>query len=344
MRIGLTYDLRAEYLAEGYSFEEVAEFDQPDTIEAIESVLHRLGHETDRIGHVRALVSRLAAGDRWDLVFNIAEGMHGIAREAQVPALLDAYQIPYVFSDPLICALTLDKATTKRVLRDLDIPTPPFSVVRAIGDVDWITLEFPLFAKPVAEGTSKGIDRNSKITSANQLRDVCAHLLSTFKQPVLVEEFLPGREFTVGIVGTADAARTVGVMEVILLATADSDVYTQLNKEECESRVRYTLAAGDIAAEASDLALQTWRGLGARDGGRVDVRVGRDGRLQVIEINPLPGLHPTHSDLPIMCTLAGMSYDQLIGEIVASALRRTKNRCSCAHTPTTAKGSRSCTS
>ena len=133
MKVGITYDLREEYLCEGFSLEETAEFDKPDTIDSIEEALQLLGHETERIGHVRSLVARLAGGSRWDLVFNIAEGLSGFGREAQVPAVLDAYGIPYTFSDPLVLSLTLHKGMTKRVVRDLGIPTPGFAVVTALA-------------------------------------------------------------------------------------------------------------------------------------------------------------------------------------------------------------------
>jgi D-alanine-D-alanine ligase len=324
MLIGLTYDLRQDYLDAGYGEEETAEFDRPDTIDAIENTLRELGHETDRIGRITSLIERLSRGDRWDLVFNIAEGLHGIGREAQVPALLDAYEIPYTYSDPLVCALSLHKPMTKRIVRDLGLPTPGFAAVEKMGDLDAIDLQFPLFAKPIAEGTSKGVTSASKIANQKELREVCAKLLAQFKQPVLVEEFLPGREFTVGIVGTGEDASVVAVMEVILLANAEAEVYTYLNKEQCEERVQYTLAplTSEIAKEASQLALAVWHGMGCRDGGRVDVRQDHTGKLSFIEVNPLPGIHPQHSDLPIMATLAGWTYRQLIERIVNSALKR----------------------
>ena len=158
MRTGITYDLREDYIAEGYNEEEVAEFDRADTIDALEQTLQDLGYLTDRIGNIKSLVKRLAYGDRWDMVFNIAEGIDGLGREAQVPAILDVYNIPYTFSDPLILSLTLHKGMTKHVIRDLGIPTPDFMVVHEENDIDKVSLPFPLFAKPVAEGTSKGIN------------------------------------------------------------------------------------------------------------------------------------------------------------------------------------------
>ncbi len=320
--IGLTYDLRADYLAAGYGDEETAEFDRPDTIDAIEAALRQLGHSTDRIGNVRALAARLTAGDRWDLVFNIAEGLRGIGREAQVPALLDAFEIPYTFSDPLVSALTLHKAMTKRVLRDCGIATTPFVEVVAPDDVARIDLPFPLFVKPVAEGTAKGIDGRSKVNTRAELVDVCARMLAEYDQSALVEPYLPGREFTVCITGTGPDAQAIGTLEVELLADAEPHGYTYVNKERCEDLCRYTVAPPEVAEPAERLALAAWRALGCRDGGRVDLRADADGNLQVLEANPLPGLHPEHSDLPILCTAVGVAYVDLIGRIVASALAR----------------------
>ncbi len=325
MTIGLTYDLRSEYLARGYSEEETAELDRDDTVAAIEEAVRRAGHATDRIGSAGALAERLAKNHRWDLVFNICEGLHGLGREALVPAMLDAHRIPYTFSDPAVLALSLHKAMTKRVMRDLGVPTPDFAVVERPEDVEGVRLAYPLFAKPLAEGTGKGIDAASKIGTPAELRAVCADLLARFRQPVLVEEFLPGREFTAGIVGTGAEAGVVGVMEVIFNAKAEVDAYSYVNKEECDDRVVYRLAEGDIDRECREVTLKAWRGLGARDAGRVDLRVARDGKVSFIEVNPLAGLHPQHSDLPIICTLVGITFQQLIERILQSAIRRVRS-------------------
>jgi D-alanine-D-alanine ligase len=324
VRIGLTYDLRDDYLAMGFTAEETAEFDQPDTVEAIEGALRRLGHETDRIGHVKALAGRLVAGDRWDLVFNIAEGLHGVAREAQVPALLDAYAIPCTFSDALVLALTLHKGLTKRVLRDGGLPTPDFREVHAPADIAAVDLPYPLFCKPLAEGTGKGVDGASLVRSPDALRATCEQLLARFRQPVLVETYLPGRELTTGITGTGDAARVVGTMEVILGERAEPGAYTYANKELWEDRVQYRLvtAQDPVVAKAEAVALAAWRLLGCRDGGRLDLRCDAHGEPQLMELNPLAGLHPGHSDLPIICRMAGLPYDELIGRIVESAAAR----------------------
>jgi len=322
MNVGLVYDLRSEYLAEGYSEEETAEFDKEDTIEALREGLTALGFQVEPIGSAKSLVAALAKGQRWDLVFNIAEGLRGPGREALVPALLDAYDIPYTFSDPLVMALCLDKAACKRVVRDLGLPTPDFALVRTEKDVSGVALPYPLFAKPVAEGTGKGICAASRAADRKELTAICRVLLKRFKQPVLVEEYLPGREFTVGIAGTGELARPLGVMEVSLGGEAEPGAYSYSNKANFETLVQYLPVDGPAAAEAMNLALAVWRGLGCRDGGRVDIRMDANGRASFLEVNPLAGLNPVISDLPILCNMNGVSYQDLLRMIVQSALER----------------------
>lgn len=323
MKVGLTYDLRDDYLALGFSEEETAEFDRAGTIDAIEGTLRGLGFETERVGHVKSLVQRLASGARWDVVFNIAEGLYGLGREAQVPALLDAYGIPYTFSDSLVLSLTLHKGMTKRVVRDAGIATPDFAVVERLGEVNGLKHSFPLFAKPVAEGTGKGVCEASVIHNQAELLARCRVLLEEFKQPVLVEAYLSGREFTVGVVGTGSEAYVPAVMEVILLGSAQAGAYSYVNKEQCEERVQYRLLNGDaLDTECKKLAVQAWQVLGCRDAGRVDIRCDASGKPYFLEVNPLAGLHPEHSDLPILWTMSGRRYSDLIAAIMDSALKR----------------------
>lgn len=158
MHVGITYDLRDDYLAEGYGEEATAEFDRVETIDGIATSLLELGHQVDRIGRARQLVQRLAAGDRWDLVFNICEGLKGMAREAQVPAILEVFDIPYTFADPLVLSLCLHKGLTKMVVERAGLPTPKSMLVETLRDLDDVPLAFPLFAKPVAEGTGTSTD------------------------------------------------------------------------------------------------------------------------------------------------------------------------------------------
>ena len=324
LRVGLTYDLRDDYLKEGYSHEETAELDLPDTIEAIEKVIIDCGFQSDRIGNIKALAKRLVAAEHWDLVFNIAEGLHGFGREAQIPALLDAYKIPYTFSGPLGHALTLHKGMTKHIVRDLGIPTPDFAMVHSEEDIAAINFPFPLFAKPVAEGTSLGINALSKIKNRKELVDVCSNLLQSFKQPVLIETYLPGREFTVGILGTGNDARALGVIEVILKPTAEKNAYSYENKEHYDKLVQYVLVNDDEARQAMEISLAAWRGLDLKDAGRVDLRSDVCGVPHFMEVNSLAGLNPIRSDLPILCNLMGMTYHELISSIIYSALKRAE--------------------
>jgi D-alanine-D-alanine ligase len=327
MHIGLTYDLRSDYLAAGYGEEETAEFDQIGTIDALDDALAQLGHETDRVGHARSLVERLARGDRWELVFNICEGLSGFGRESQVPAILDAYEIPYTFADPATAAVCLHKGWTKTIVREAGVPTPNWRVFERQSDVESLPIEFPVIAKPVAEGTGKGIDAASKVVDKHQLSVVVVRLLERFHQPVLVEGFLPGREFTVGLIGGGDVAKVIGTMEISLRESAEPDVYSYTNKEQCEQLVDYEFFHGSadvVVAEAEQIALAAWRAVGGRDAGRIDLRCDIAGRPQMIEINPLAGLHPTHSDLPVIWSAYGGEYRDLVGRIVESAALRAR--------------------
>ena len=194
----------SDYLAAGYGEEETAEFDQLGTIEAIDGALATLGHEVDRIGHARSLVERLARGDRWDLVFNICEGLRGAARESQVPAILDVYEIPYTFADPAVLAVCLDKALTKTgAASGWSADARLASGARPSPISTGSSVPFPVIAKPIAEGTGKGIDAASKVdgpadTAARRASGCSTNLVSRCSS----NSFLPGREFTVGILGT----------------------------------------------------------------------------------------------------------------------------------------------
>jgi D-alanine-D-alanine ligase len=322
MRAGITFDLRSEYQALGYGEEQTAEFDKTETVDAIEDALQTMGFETERIGGILRLVTELSGGKRWDIVFNIAEGMYGIGREAQVPALLDAYGIPYTFSDPLVLSLTLHKGMTKHVVRDFGIPTADFEVIQNIEDLQALTLPFPLFLKPVAEGTGKGIGALSLAGDQESLERGCSELLRKFGQPVLVERFLPGREFTVGMLGTGKASETLPAMEIILREKAENNSYSYENKKHYSERITYRLVEDGPAEECRELALRAWQCLGCRDAGRIDIRLDEKGVPNFIEVNPLAGLNPVDSDLPIICSMTGISYDTLIRRIMESAIQR----------------------
>lgn len=322
MRIGVTYDLRADYLAMGYGEEETAEFDSEITIAAICSALSGMGLTPVRIGNIKRLVARLAKGERFDAVFNFCEGLRGVAREAQVPALLDAYDIPYVFSDALTLALTLDKGMCKRVVRDAGVPTVDFRVIEKLADVKKVDLAFPLFLKPIQEGSGKGVGRDSKVENARDLRRVADTLLKKFQQPVLVEEFLPGREFTVAITGTGEDAAVLGISEIVPMANWVGDGYGYENKEYWLDKVQIVEADEEHARAVSEVALAAWRALRCRDGGRIDIRCDAQDRPHFIEVNPLAGLRPEYSDMCLIAERKGLTHAELIGKIMGAFFKR----------------------
>jgi D-alanine-D-alanine ligase len=319
MKVGLTYDLRSWYIDRGYSMDETAEFDKQETVDALEESLKLMGYETETIGNAFQLVEALAAGRKWDMVFNIAEGLYGDGRESVVPAILDQYRIPYVFSGPVIMGLSLNKHLAKLVVAEAGVPVSPGMLLTKPGDIEKCHLAYPLFVKPVSEGTGKGITEKSLVKSKAELKSMVDWILSEFRQPALVEEYLPGREFTVGVVGYGDEAKMIGGMEVIC---ADNLPYSVEVKENYQNYCSYKPLDADIADECRIVALGAWKALDAVDAGRVDLKVDRHGKICFIEANPLAGLNPVHSDLPILARMYGIGYQALIEMIMVSAIKR----------------------
>jgi len=321
MRVGLTYDLRSWYIDRGYSMDETAEFDKQETVDAIENSLKLMGHETDPIGNAFQLIEALAAGKRWDLVFNIAEGLYGDGRESVVPAILDQYKIPYVFSGPVIMGLSLNKHLAKLVVASAGVPVSPGYLISDINDLKKCALEYPLFVKPVSEGTGKGITNKSLVHNPGELFNMVEWILSEFHQPALVEEYLPGREFTVGVVGYGDDAKAIGGMEVM---TINNLPYSVEVKENYQNYCSYKPLDPDIADECKSVAEKAWKALDAVDAGRVDLKADRHGKICFIEANPLAGLNPVHSDLPILARMYGIEYQTLLEMIVNEAIKRIR--------------------
>jgi D-alanine-D-alanine ligase len=321
MKVGLTFDLRSWYIDRGYSMDETAEFDKQETVDALENSLKLMGHETEPIGNAFQLIEALAAGKKWDLVFNIAEGLYGDGRESVVPAILDQYKIPYVFSGPVIMGLSLNKHIAKLVVSAAGVPVSPGILISSLKDLDKYSLEFPLFVKPVSEGTGKGITEKSLVKSDSELHEMVKWILTEFRQPALVEEYLPGREFTVGIVGYGEDAIAIGGMEVIC---ANNLPYSVEVKENYQNYCTYKPLDEDIIDECKSVALSAWRALDAVDAGRVDLKADRHGRICFIEANPLAGLNPVHSDLPILSRMYGIQYQTLMEMIMDAAIKRIK--------------------
>jgi D-alanine-D-alanine ligase len=259
-----------------------------------------------------------------DIVFNISEGLFGRNRESQVPILLEMANIPFVGSDGLTLGLTLDKIMAKKIFIAEDIPTPKFFEVKNTQGLDNIDhLKFPLIVKPRFEGSSKGLTENSKVENMDELKTQIDYIVSTYKQPALVEQFVAGQEFTVALVGNSP----VEVMPVVQIKIdgrlkLNDKFYTfsriSSNRLEyiCPARINH-----DLEKKLANLALKTYNAVECRDFGRVDFRVDGEGRPYVLEINPLPSLSQEDVFM-IIAKDMGISYDQMIGKILNSALKR----------------------
>jgi D-alanine-D-alanine ligase len=301
--------------------EDTAEFDKQDTVNALEGALKKMGFETEQVGNCFQLIEALAAGKKWDLVFNIIEGLYGDGRESVVPAILDQYQIPYVFSGPVILGISLNKYLTRLIVSAAGVPVSPGMLISSRSDIAKCRLEYPLFIKPVSEGTGKGINEKSLLKSPAELKEMAEWILVRFNQPALVEEYLPGREFTVGVIGSGDDAVAIGGMEI---ECKDNLPYSVEYKENYQEFCKYIPMAKEFSEECKTVALNVWRALGGVDAGRVDVKADRNGRMCLMEVNPLAGLHPVDSDLPILSRMIGIDYQTLIEMIVNSSLKRHK--------------------
>ncbi len=325
LRIGITYNLKKDFSQqEGQPIDLFEEFDAEETIDAIQDVLEKEGHEVIPLGGGAGLIDRLR-NSAVDIVFNIAEGIGGRNREAHIPALLEFFNIPYTGSDPLTLCLTLDKAMAKRVVMSGGVPTPRFKKIEKAEDLEGLDLSYPLFVKLCYEGSSKGVRLDSKILDPTSLKEKVQWLLETYGPPVLVEEFVGGPEFTVGILGNSDPA-ILGVMQIEIRGTPpDEAIYSLEVKRDWEERVRYhcpPLIPEDLKRRIEEVALKAYRILECRDVARVDLRVGENGVPYFLEINPLPGLSPVYGDLPIMARKMGWDYSELILSIFNHALKR----------------------
>lgn len=328
MHIGIAYDLKTDFEAVGSAPEDaLEEYDSPATVEAIERALRSHGHVVTRLGGGRRFLAAVLESPP-ELVFNISEGHGSRSREAHVPAVCEMLKIPVTHSDPLTMAVALDKAMAKRVVAIAGVPTPRYAVVESARDLGHLSLEFPLFAKPLYEGSSMGIRKNSRIASAGDLDERVGLLLDHYKEPVLVEEFCDGPEFTVAVLGTGAGARVVAPMEIVPKKVAVSDFVYSLEMKRSTSwreEMEYVAPprrAPELVRAIETIALNAHRALGCRDIARIDVRVGRDGAPKFIEANPLPGIAPGWSDLALLWERIGRSYEDLVGSIVVEARAR----------------------
>jgi len=272
--------------------------------------------------------------ERPDIVFNVAECANGSSREAQIPAMLDMLQIPYTGSDPLTLTTCLDKARTKEILSYHRIPTSKFLLIESIDDLAYFNLNFPVMIKPVAEGSSKGIFNSSLVSNISELNDRLKSNLEIYNQPFLVEEFLPGREFTVALLGNNSDTEVLPIIEINLheLPKELAPIYSYeakwiadtrdnpLNIFSCPAKIDK-----DLRDKIESIALKTYKVLRCRDWSRIDIRLDADGEPNIIEINPLPGILPDPKDnscFPKAARVRGISYEEMINKVLLTAAKR----------------------
>lgn len=320
LRVGLTFNVKRD------AGEEEAEFDSPKTIAAISKALASHGHTVVPLEAGPDLPMSLAAAAP-DAVFNVAEGRHGRGREAQVPALCEMLGIPYTGSDASTLSICLDKSLSKQILRAAGIETPAWQLL-VTGKEKLRGFRYPVIVKPNAEGTSKGITSASVVHDEAAARAAAKAMIERYGQPALVEEYIRGRELTVGLLGER-RPRVLPIMEVVFLGLGDYPVYGYEEKQDFTARTRFDCPASLTPAEqrrVEKAARDTFAALGCRDVARVDMRLAEDGTVFVLEVNPLPGLAPGFSDLCLIATKAGIDHEGLIGEILAGALKRRELR------------------
>lgn len=314
--------------------DEFAEWDSPATIGAVESALSKLG-KVVRLEANEDFPERLRR-ERPDIVFNIAEGFRGVNREGHVPAICEFFGIPYTGSDPFTLTLCLDKARAKETLAFHGIPTPRFAVVAALDEIESRTadLSLPLFVKPLHEGSSKGITDRNLCTDRDCLVEQTRFLLDSYRQPVLVEEYLPGNEFTCAVLGNDDEATVLPIvgMNFESLPKGALPIYSfdakfvwdrpenPLDIFQCPARI-----TSELHASIERVTLDAFRVLGCRDWARIDVRLDAAGNPNVLEVNPLPGILPDPADnscLPKAARAAGIGYEELIQSCLKYAAAR----------------------
>ena len=321
LRVGVTYNQKKNIITEPPDAE--AEFDDPDTIVALKNALEAGNYEFELFEANEELPVKLIE-NKPDIVFNIAEGITGRGREAHVPAILNYLRIPFTGSDETSMCIALDKALAKRLLASYNILTPKYKVFNEDTPFSIDGLAWPLIVKPNAEGSGKGISGISVVSDAAELHRVLLEKSEVYKQDMLVEEYIRGREFTAGVLGNGNNTRVFPPMEIIF-SDKETGIYSYEVKRNFRKHVKYECPPNlhsDIQAEIEKTAAKIFHVMKCRDCARIDFRLSPEGRVYFIEINPLPGLTPGYSDFPILAEFCGIDYISLIQSILNSALTR----------------------
>ena len=327
VKVGVTYNLKHAGQTSGKALDDQAEYDSMDTVLSIEAAIKSRGFNTVLLEVDASLPLRLRQ-EQPDIVFNIAEGIGGRAREAQVPALLNLLQIPFTGSDETTLCLALDKALSKRLLGSYRIPTPRWRVFSPGTPVSTAGLTFPVIVKPNAEGSSKGIPDLCIAENAGQLRALVRNLFDLYGGDVLAEEFIHGREFTVGLLGNGLTVTAFAPMEIVYHASPIDgyNVYNYTVKQKYTDYVTYRCPAEispELETKLIRLAKKIFLLLGCRDFARVDFRMDDASRVYFIEINPLPGLAPHYSDYPMLAEFCGVKHEDLVYSVLRTGADRT---------------------
>lgn len=326
LKVGIVYNLKER--KEQRRDDEDAEYDSIDTVFAIRGALEKHGCEVTLLEADANLPDKLRDSDI-DIAFNIAEGIRGRGREAEIPALLNLYGIPYTGSDETTLCIALDKALTKRLLRSYHIKTPNYSLITCGSSVaaGLSGVRYPSIVKPNAEGSSKGIRGKCVVRGPEELKNLLAGNLEAYREDMLVEEYIDGREFTVGVLGNGASTRVFEPMEIAFKHPTQEDfsVYSFDVKREYKKHIEYRCPS-DISGKIRKALINTTKKvydiLGCKDFTRMDYRVSNDGEVYFIEVNPLPGLAPGYSDYPMLADFCGMGYDELIASVLDSAAAR----------------------
>lgn len=332
LRVALTYNLKREIGDAGLPDDYYSEFDSKETIEAIAEGLRAEGNDVFPVEADKGLLNWFQ-NNNVDIVFNIAEGLNGDSRESQVPAILDFLNIPYTGSGVLPLAVSLNKALTKRLLEQAGIPTPRSQLVCNPAQLTDEGLKYPLIVKPNNEGSGKGISMASVVRERADLIRQVNGIYSVYKQEVLIEEFISGREVTVGIIGnTPPAAMPVLEIDFSNCGNSGEFFYTWKVKEyEKESEETMGLSPlwhcparlnGADTEKIKEAALRAYSVIGCVDICRVDIILSGEGIPYVLEVNPLPGLDPKDSNFPYIAKCAGLNYPALMNRILEVSLER----------------------
>jgi len=330
MKIGFTYDAKADYkLLPGDSPDKYAEFDSEETLSQIENALKSGGHHVERIGNAPALLQKIAEGKRWDLVFNIAEGVKGRNRESHVPMILELFGIPYSGSDALTMGITLDKAVAKILVSHYGVLTPEFLEIENLSQLaeneKSFKLKYPVIVKPSEEGTSKGILPESVCRGFDDVKKITGLVIEKYNQPALIEEFITGIEFTVAVIEN-DPPFVLPPVQILIKGNTDlgEEYYTHQRVENDDIKcICPAPMPKALEKKLKNLSLSSYKALGIKDFGRIDIRVDEKGTPYFLECNPLPNLGLIDV-FPLVAKAVGLTYDQIILRILHATLKRNK--------------------